>query len=69
MQKFPIHASRRLRATPYTERVEASGLTGYTIYNHMLLPTSFGSLESDCQHLKEFGLQKQTMHGPEQGKG
>ena len=54
MQKFPIHASRRLRATPYTERVEASGLTGYTIYNHMLLPTSFSSLESDCQHLKEF---------------
>ena len=53
MAGFPILASRRLRSTPYTERVEAAGLTGYTIYNHMFLPTSFGSLEGDYKHLKE----------------
>ena len=53
MAGFPIFASRRLRSTPFTERVEAAGLTGYTVYNHMLLPTSFGSLEGDYAHLKE----------------
>ncbi len=45
--------SRRLRATPFTNRVEAAGVTAYTVYNHMLLPASFGDLEAECAHLKE----------------
>ena len=54
MASYPIVATRRIRATPFTERVEAAGLSGYTVYNHMLLPTSFGSLEDNYRHLKEF---------------
>ena len=38
MKNFPIIRSRRLRSTPYTERIEAHGVSGYTVYNHMLLP-------------------------------
>ena len=53
MGAFPIFASRRIRTTPFTERVEASKLSSYTVYNHMLLPTSFASLEEDCAHLKK----------------
>ena len=54
MKKIPIIKSRRLRSTPYTERIESNGVSGYTVYNHMLLPVSFGSIESDYEHLKNF---------------
>ena len=54
MKNFPIVKSRRLRSTPYTDRIEAGGVTSYTVYNHMLLPASFKSLESDYEHLKKF---------------
>ncbi len=42
----------RTRSTPYTPRVEAAGVQGYTVYNHTLLPTVFRSLEDDYRHLK-----------------
>ncbi len=48
-----IAISRRLRATPYTARVEAAGVKAYTVYNHMLLPAHFGDVEAECAHLKE----------------
>jgi dimethylsulfoniopropionate demethylase len=32
--------------------VEAVGVQGYTVYNHMLLPTAFRSVEADYRHLK-----------------
>ena len=54
MKKFPIAKSRRLRSTPYTDRIEAHGVSAYTVYNHMLLPASFKSLESDYEHLKNY---------------
>ena len=54
MKNFPIVKSRRLRSTPYTDRIEAHGVSSYTVYNHMLLPASFKSLESDYEHLKKF---------------
>src|SRR6056297_162467 len=44
--------SRRLRRTPFSEGVEAAGVSAYTVYNHMLLPTVFRSLEEDYHHLK-----------------
>lgn len=53
MAAFPIFASRRIRKTPYSARVEASGLSAYTTYNHMLLPAAFTSLAEDCAHLKQ----------------
>jgi len=49
-----LFPTRRLRATPFTPRVEASGVLGYTVYNHMLLPTVFTSLEEDYAHLKQY---------------
>ena len=37
MKNFPIVKSRRLRSTPYTDRIESHGVSSYTVYNHMLL--------------------------------
>ncbi len=48
-----ISPSRRLRRTPFSDGVEAAGVKGYTVYNHMLLPTVFESIEEDYRHLKE----------------
>ena len=53
MKKFNIAKSRRLRSTPYSSRIEDQGVTAYTIYNHMLLPAAFGSVEDSYHHLKE----------------
>ena len=53
MKNFLIAKSRRLRSTPYTSRIEEQGVTAYTIYNHMLLPAAFGSIEESYHHLKE----------------
>ena len=46
-----IARSRRLRETPWTSRLIEAGVKGFTVYNHMLLPTEFDSLESDYWHL------------------
>ena len=53
MKKFFVAKSRRLRSTPYSSRIEKQGVTAYTVYNHMLLPAGFGSLEDSYFHLKE----------------
>ena len=53
MKKFYIAKSKRLRSTPFTSRIESQGVTAYTMYNHMLLPASFGNLEKEYFHLKE----------------
>ena len=53
MKKYFIAKSRRLRSTPYSSRIEKQGVTAYTVYNHMLLPAGFGSLEDSYFHLKE----------------
>jgi len=45
--------SSRTRSTPFSSRVEACGVTAYTVYNHMLLPSIFRSLEEDYWHLCE----------------
>ena len=54
MAGAPIFPSRRLRPTPFTERVNATNVSGYTVYNHMLLPSVFASLEEDYHHLKQY---------------
>lgn len=48
-----ISSNRRVRKTPFSPGVEAAGVGGYTVYNHMLLPTFFDSVEADCAHLKQ----------------
>jgi dimethylsulfoniopropionate demethylase len=52
MKNFLIAKSRRLRGTPFTSRIESQGVTAYTIYNHMLLPAAFVSIEDSYKHLK-----------------
>ena len=47
-----ISPSRRLRRTPFSEGVERAGVKAYTVYNRMLLPTVFESVEADYRHLK-----------------
>ncbi len=48
-----ISISRRLRSTPFTKRVTENGVKSYTVYNNMLLPTVFRTLEEDYWHLCE----------------
>ena len=49
-----LFVSRRNRRTPFTDRIEAHGVTGFSIVNHTLLPKSFGrSVEEDYWHLRE----------------
>ena len=54
MKNYSIAKSRRLRSTPYTSRIEKQGVTAYTVYNHMLLPAAFGSIEDGYHHLKKY---------------
>ena len=70
-----ISPSRRLRRTPYSDGVEAAGVKAYTVYNHMLLPTVFRSVEEDYRHLKsavqlwDVSCERQVeVRGPDAGK-
>ncbi len=47
-----LTGSPRLRRTPFSRKVEAAGVQGYTVYNHMLLPAFFRSPQEDYAHLK-----------------
>lgn len=48
-----LSITRRTRSTPFTRRVTEAGVQGYTVYNRMLLPTVFESVEADYHHLKK----------------
>ena len=48
----PLSPTRRLRRSPFSDLVEAHGVAAWTVYNHMLLPVAFDSVEADCAHLK-----------------
>ncbi|WP_425038980.1 dimethylsulfoniopropionate demethylase [Primorskyibacter sp. S187A] len=70
-----ISPSRRLRRTPFSEGVEAAGAKAYTVYNRMLLPTVFRSVEEDYHHLKsavqiwDVSVERQVeLRGPDAGR-
>ena len=70
-----LSLSRRLRRTPFSEGVEAAGVKAYTVYNHMLLPTVFHSVEEDYRHLKsavqvwDVSCERQVeLRGPDAGR-
>ncbi len=70
-----ISPSRRLRRTPFSEGVEAAGVKAYTVYNRMLLPTVFRSVEEDYRHLKDavqvwdVAVERQVeVRGPDAGR-
>ena len=48
-----LSCTNRSRRTPFSNKVEAAGVKAYTVYNHMLLPTIFSSMEEDYAHLKK----------------
>lgn len=49
-----LNMSRRIRRTPYTDRVEQVGVRGFSVVNHMLLPKAFQrTVEEDYWHLRE----------------
>ena len=46
---------RRIRKSPYTDRVIKAGVRGFTVNNHMFFLKAYqNSVESDYWHLKEF---------------
>ena len=51
MQGKILTLTKRIRATPFSTRIEKE-VKGLTVYNHMILPTVFLGLEEDYQHLK-----------------
>ena len=54
MSSSGLNMSRRIRRTPYTDRVEQHGVRGFSVVNHMLLPKAFQpSVEEDYWHLRE----------------
>lgn len=48
---FGITHSARLRPSPFYEATLSAGVTAFTIYNHMLMPTSFGHPEDEYWRL------------------
>ena len=71
-----LQVSRRQRATPYTPRVEALGVSGYSVVNHTILPKGFTrSVAEDYWHLKnhvqlwDVGCQRQVeLRGADAGR-
>lgn len=67
MSAARLQVSRRQRATPYTTRVEALGVSGFSVVNHTILPKGFQkSVAEDYWHLKthvqlwDVGCQRQV---------
>ena len=49
-----LNMSRRIRRTPYTNKVEKLGVSDFTVVNHMLLPKGFRkTIEEDYWHLNK----------------
>ena len=47
--------SRRIRRTPFTNKVEKCGVSDFTVVNHMLLPKGYrNSVEEDYWHLNKY---------------
>jgi len=53
MKNFYISKTRRLWSTPFTKKIEEQGVKSYTVYNHMLLPTTFSNVDEEYLHLKK----------------
>lgn len=48
---FGIAPSTRLRPSPYFEATLAEGVTSFTVYNRMLMPTGYGDPEGEYRRL------------------
>ena len=53
-KNIKLNMSRRIRRTPFTNKVEECGVSDFTVVNHMLLPKGFkNSVEEDYWHLNK----------------
>ena len=53
-QNIKLNMSRRIRRTPFTNKVEKLGVSDFTVVNHMLLPKGFKkTVEEDYWHLNK----------------
>ena len=53
-KNIKLNMSRRIRRTPFTDRVEKLGVSDFTVVNHMLLPKGFRkTVEQDYWHLSK----------------
>ncbi len=76
MVQNSLQMSRRIRRTPFTDKVEWHGVSGFTVVNHTLLPKAFGkSVDNDYWHLRkdvqiwDVGCQRQVqISGPDAKK-
>ena len=50
---YTLAVSPRLRTTPFHDQVLAAGVRAFSVYNHMLLPVMYESLDADYRHLLE----------------
>lgn len=46
-----IQRGARLRRSPYFEATQRAGCSGYTVYNHMLLPIQYAAFEAEYEQL------------------
>ena len=72
---FGITPSARLRPSPYYEATLAEGVTAFTTYNHMLMPTSYGKPEEEYWRLIngvsqwDVAVERQVqLQGPDAGR-
>tara|TARA_B100000029_G_scaffold352125_1_gene344634 strand:+ start:343 stop:1485 length:1143 start_codon:yes stop_codon:yes gene_type:complete len=55
MENIKLNMSRRIRRTPFTNKVEKCGVSDFTVVNHMLLPKGYrNSVEEDYWHLNKY---------------
>ena len=72
---FQVHATARLRPSPFFNSVVAEGCTNASIYNRMILPASFGDKNKEYWDLLngvvmwDVGAERQVqLEGPDAGK-
>jgi hypothetical protein len=53
VSEIALSQSPRLRRSPYYEATVAAGAKAFTVYNHMLLPTSYSTALEECRALTE----------------
>ena len=54
MTNSGLQMSRRIRRTPFTDKAESHGVSGFTVVNHTLLPKGYQkTIEEDYWHLRE----------------
>ncbi|MEM8858633.1 MAG: hypothetical protein AAGD96_09945, partial [Chloroflexota bacterium] len=51
MSVFQFAIVERTRKSPFHDAIVAAGVKGFTVYNHMLLPTWYESPQADYFHI------------------